>query len=96
LDAGLEGGQYPSNEERREAAGFRLFPADPRLRQAVDNRPALKKAAADDPVGVPSNTFSGAQSKAVARASIRFPPDLHKTLEEIAQQKKVLFAWVVA
>jgi len=73
-----------------------VFPADPRLRQAVDNRPALKKAGADDPVGVPSNTFSGAQSKAVARASIRFPPDLHKTLEEIAQQKKVLFAWVVA
>jgi hypothetical protein len=29
------------------------------------------------------------------RASVSFPPDLHRTLEEIAKQKKVSFAWVV-
>jgi predicted DNA-binding ribbon-helix-helix protein len=36
-----------------------------------------------------------AQGKAAVRASIGFPPDLYKTLEEIAQQKKVSLAWVV-
>jgi metal-responsive CopG/Arc/MetJ family transcriptional regulator len=36
-----------------------------------------------------------AQSKAAVRASITFPPDLYKTLEEIAQEKKVSLAWVV-
>jgi Ribbon-helix-helix protein, copG family len=36
-----------------------------------------------------------AQSKAAVRASISFPPDLYKTLEKIAQQKKVSLAWVV-
>jgi len=29
------------------------------------------------------------------RASISFPPDVYKTLEDIAQQKKVSMAWVV-
>lgn len=29
------------------------------------------------------------------RATISFSPDLHKTLEEIAKQKKVSLAWVV-
>jgi metal-responsive CopG/Arc/MetJ family transcriptional regulator len=32
---------------------------------------------------------------ALVRASISFPPDLYKTLEEIAKQKKVSLAWVV-
>ena len=32
---------------------------------------------------------------ASVRATISFPPDLHKTLEEIAQEKKVSLAWVV-
>jgi metal-responsive CopG/Arc/MetJ family transcriptional regulator len=29
------------------------------------------------------------------RASISFPSDIYKTLEEIARQKKVSLAWVV-
>jgi ribbon-helix-helix CopG family protein len=29
------------------------------------------------------------------RATISFPPDMYKTLEEIARQKKVSLAWVV-
>jgi metal-responsive CopG/Arc/MetJ family transcriptional regulator len=29
------------------------------------------------------------------RVSISFPPQVHKTLEQIAKQKKVSFAWVV-
>jgi len=29
------------------------------------------------------------------RASVSFPPDVYKTLEDIAQQKKVSMAWVV-
>ena len=36
-----------------------------------------------------------AQRKAAVRASITFPPDLYKTLEQIAQSKKVSLAWVV-
>ena len=36
-----------------------------------------------------------AQSKAVIRASITFPPDLYEALEKIALQKKVSLAWVV-
>ena len=35
------------------------------------------------------------QKKAAVRASISFSPDLYKTLEEIAQQKKVSLACVV-
>ena len=35
------------------------------------------------------------KTKALVRASISFPPDLYKTLEEIAKQKKVSLAWVV-
>ena len=36
-----------------------------------------------------------AQKKAAVRASITFPPDLYKNLEELAKQKKVSLAWVV-
>lgn len=32
---------------------------------------------------------------AAVRASISFPPDIYKTLEDIARQKKVSLAWVV-
>jgi metal-responsive CopG/Arc/MetJ family transcriptional regulator len=35
------------------------------------------------------------QSTPAVRASIRFPPDLYETLEELAKQKKVSLAWVV-
>ena len=35
------------------------------------------------------------QSAASVRASISFPPDIYKTLEDIARQKKVSLAWVV-
>jgi metal-responsive CopG/Arc/MetJ family transcriptional regulator len=36
-----------------------------------------------------------AQSKALVRASISFPPALYDALEGIAKQKKVSLAWVV-
>lgn len=35
------------------------------------------------------------ESESAVRASISFPPDLYRTLEEIAKQKKVSLAWVV-
>jgi predicted DNA-binding ribbon-helix-helix protein len=35
------------------------------------------------------------QSLSTVRASITFPPDIYKTLEDIARQKKVSLAWVV-
>ena len=35
------------------------------------------------------------ESPAYIRASISFPPELYRTLEEIAKQKKVSLAWVV-
>lgn len=34
-------------------------------------------------------------TKAPLRASVSFPPDIYRTLEQIAQQKKVSVAWVV-
>jgi metal-responsive CopG/Arc/MetJ family transcriptional regulator len=34
-------------------------------------------------------------STAAVRVSISFPPDVHQTLEGIAKEKKVSFAWVV-
>ena len=36
-----------------------------------------------------------AQSTAQVRATISFPPDVYETLENIAKEKKVSFAWVV-
>jgi metal-responsive CopG/Arc/MetJ family transcriptional regulator len=36
-----------------------------------------------------------ADSPAQVRATISFPPEIYKTLEEIAKQKKVSLAWVV-
>jgi len=36
-----------------------------------------------------------ANRNAPIRASISFPPDLYKTLEELAKQKKVSLAWIV-
>jgi metal-responsive CopG/Arc/MetJ family transcriptional regulator len=35
------------------------------------------------------------KNSSVTRASVTFPPDLYKTLEDIAKQKKVSVAWVV-
>jgi metal-responsive CopG/Arc/MetJ family transcriptional regulator len=35
------------------------------------------------------------RSTSLVRASISFPPDLYKMLEDIAKQKKVSMAWVV-
>jgi hypothetical protein len=35
------------------------------------------------------------QREAVVCASITFPPGVYETLEEIVQQKKVSFVWVV-
>jgi metal-responsive CopG/Arc/MetJ family transcriptional regulator len=37
----------------------------------------------------------GAKSAASLRASVSFPPNLYRTLEQIAAQKKVSVAWVV-
>jgi metal-responsive CopG/Arc/MetJ family transcriptional regulator len=37
----------------------------------------------------------GPNDPAAVRASISFPPELYRTLEEIARQKKVSLAWVV-
>ena len=42
----------------------------------------------------PRSTQPDVQSNAV-RASVSFPADLYRTLEEIARQKKVSIAWVV-
>ncbi|MBK5293655.1 MAG: ribbon-helix-helix protein, CopG family [Acidobacteriia bacterium] len=36
-----------------------------------------------------------AETTASVRASVSFPPELYRTLEEIAKQKKVSLAWVV-
>ncbi len=35
------------------------------------------------------------ETTASVRASVSFPPQLYRTLEEIAKQKKVSLAWVV-
>jgi metal-responsive CopG/Arc/MetJ family transcriptional regulator len=35
------------------------------------------------------------QGASAVRASISFPPDIYRTLEDIAKQKKVSLAWVV-
>lgn len=37
----------------------------------------------------------GMNMSTTPRASVSFPPDLYRTLEEIAKQKKVSVAWVV-
>ena len=36
-----------------------------------------------------------AKAAGMPRASVSFPPDLYKTLEELARKKKVSIAWVV-
>ena len=35
------------------------------------------------------------KTESALRASVTFPPDLYRTLEQIAKQKKVSIAWVV-
>ena len=35
------------------------------------------------------------KTASAARASVSFPPELYRTLEAIAKQKKVSIAWVV-
>jgi metal-responsive CopG/Arc/MetJ family transcriptional regulator len=35
------------------------------------------------------------KSSTALRASVTFPPELYRTLEQIAKQKKVSVAWVV-
>jgi predicted DNA-binding protein len=37
----------------------------------------------------------GREGSALERVSVGFPPELHNTIELIAKQKKVSFAWVV-
>jgi metal-responsive CopG/Arc/MetJ family transcriptional regulator len=36
-----------------------------------------------------------ATNESAMRASISFPPDLYRSLEELAKQKKVSLAWIV-
>ena len=38
---------------------------------------------------------TGARSAPSVRASISFPPDLYRRLEELAREKKVSLAWIV-
>jgi predicted DNA-binding protein len=40
---------------------------------------------------IPANTRNAAQP----RASVTFPPELYRTLEDLAKKKKVSIAWVV-
>lgn len=42
-----------------------------------------------------NGTKMKAQAGAQVRATISFPPEVHKTLEAIAKEKKVSLAWVV-
>ena len=35
------------------------------------------------------------RTEVALRASVSFPPELYRTLEQIAEQKKVSVAWVV-
>ncbi|MBE0613806.1 MAG: hypothetical protein IH604_09095 [Burkholderiales bacterium] len=35
------------------------------------------------------------KTQAALRASVSFPPEIYRTLEQIAKQKKVSIAWVV-
>jgi metal-responsive CopG/Arc/MetJ family transcriptional regulator len=39
--------------------------------------------------------MKASSSRPASRASVSFPPELYRTLEEIAKQKKVSVAWVV-
>lgn len=38
---------------------------------------------------------AGTHPSVTPRASVSFPPELYRTLEDIAKQKKVSIAWVV-
>jgi len=38
---------------------------------------------------------SKAKTTGMPRASVSFPPELYKTLEELAKKKKVSIAWVI-
>ncbi len=38
---------------------------------------------------------SGAKTGAQPRASITFPPDIYRTIEDLAKRKKVSIAWIV-
>jgi len=50
-----------------------------------------------DLVDMPARKREGAKSRGGAqpRASITFPPELYKTIEDLAKRKKVSIAWVV-
>jgi|GEM_PF-6170051 len=39
--------------------------------------------------------FKKLKTKTESKASVSFPPRIYQTLEEIANQQKVLLAWVV-
>jgi hypothetical protein len=42
-----------------------------------------------------SASRTNTKASAAPRASVTFPPDIYRTLEQIAKQKKVSVAWVV-
>ena len=41
------------------------------------------------------NPTRARKADAAPRASVTFPPDIYRTLQQIAKQKKVSVAWVV-
>lgn len=44
---------------------------------------------------MPSRQARKKKPRSALRASVSFPPDVYRTLEQIANQKKVSLAWVV-
>jgi hypothetical protein len=44
---------------------------------------------------MPVKNKAGRKMSQQPRASITFPPDLYKTIEGLAKQKKVSIAWIV-
>jgi hypothetical protein len=50
-----------------------------------------------DRLNMPTKKQRGGKAKktAMPRASVTFPPELYRTLEDLARKKKVSMAWVV-
>lgn len=46
-------------------------------------------------MGLKKQIASKTQSAAQPRASVTFPPELYKNLEDLAKKKKVSLAWIV-
>jgi hypothetical protein len=55
----------------------------------------LQRASIEVAKGARRREKSPSGESSSIRATISFPPDLYRTLEEIAHQKKVSLAWIV-